>query len=106
MGKIRLILTTFSSVDDAATVIRTLVEERLAACGTMIPRARSIYFWEGKIEDGEEVWVMLKTPEEKIKELETRLDELHPYETPEIIVLDPAAVSDDYAAWVMKTCLP
>jgi len=102
---IRLVLTTFSSMEDAARVVRTLVEEKLAACGTMVPGARSIYFWEGKIEDSQEICVTLKTPVEKAAQLEARLRALHPYETPEIIALDPAAVSGDYAAWVMKTCL-
>lgn len=103
---IRLVLTTFANAEDAARVVRALVEENLAACGTILPDARSIYRWEGKIEDTAETSVVLKTSVERYPELETKLRTLHPYETPEIIALDPAAVSGDYASWVMKTCRP
>ncbi len=97
---IRLVLTTFANSDDAARVVRILVEEKLAACGTLVPGARSIYAWEGKIEDSAETCVLLKTTAERFPDLETRLRELHPYDTPEIIAVDPTAVSDDYARWV------
>ncbi len=97
---IHLVLTTFANAEDAARVVRQLVEEKLAACGTLFPGARSIYAWQGKIEDTPEVSVMLKTA--RYPELEARLRELHPYETPEIIALDPAAVSCEYAAWVRE----
>lgn len=99
---IRLVLTTFANSEDAATVIRKLVEEKLAACGTIIPGARSIYLWKGEIEDTAEAMVFFKTAAEKLPALQTRLRELHPYETPEIIALDPTGVSQDYAAWVAE----
>ena len=103
---VRLILTTFSSEHDAARIVRTLVEEKLAACGTILPGAHSIYFWDGKLEQNQETCVLLKTSLERSTELATRLQTLHPYETPEIITLDPTAVSGEYERWVMKNCLP
>lgn len=99
---IRLVLTTFANSDDAATVIRKVVEEKLAACGTIVPGARSIYLWKGEVEDNEEAMVFFKTATEKLAALEARLRELHPYETPEIIALDPTGVSPAYAAWVVE----
>lgn len=99
---IHLVLTTFGSEEDAARIVRTLVEEKLAACGTLLPGARSIYAWQGKIEDAAEVAVLFKTT--RSSELEARLKVLHPYETPEIITLEPTAVSLDYAAWVRSSC--
>jgi periplasmic divalent cation tolerance protein len=101
---IRLVLTTFANAEDAAKAVRTLVEEQSAACGTILPRVRSIYRWKEAIEDTAESWVILKTSAEKFPELERRLRAIHPYETPEIVALDPAAVSDDYAAWVIQCC--
>lgn len=103
---IRLVLTTFGNAEDAARVIRTLIEERLAACGTILPGARSIYAWQGKIEDTEEVLVIFKTTAGNASPLQDRLKALHPYETPEIIALDPAVVSGDYARWVTENTLP
>ena len=97
-----LILTTFGSEEDAANVTRILVEEKLAACGTLFPKARSIYPWKGAIEDTSECVVLLKTAD--ASPLKERLRALHPYETPEIIVLDPADVSEPYARWVGESC--
>jgi len=100
---IRLVLTTFASPEDAEKIVRLLVEEKLAACGTIFPGARSIYLWKGKIADSQEAGVLLKTSAEQFPALEKRLLSLHPYETPEVIALDPTAVSGDYEKWVMKS---
>lgn len=101
---IRLILTTFANPEDAARVVRLLVEEKLAACGTILPGARSIYRWQGRIEDSLETCVLLKTSGERCVALEARLCEIHPYETPEIVVIDPDLVSSSYASWVADAC--
>ncbi len=100
---IRLVFTTFSSPSDAEDVVRTLVTEQLAACGTVVPGARSIFAWEGKIQENNEVMVWIKTAPERLAALELRLRELHPYDVPEIVVLDPTGVASEYAAWVRKS---
>jgi periplasmic divalent cation tolerance protein len=102
---IRLVLTTFASSEDAAKAVRTLVNEQLIACGTILPGARSIYRWKDAIEDNEEAVVLLKTSAEKFPALEQRLRAVHPYETPEIVAIDPVAVSRDYADWVTSCVL-
>ena len=99
---IRLILTTFANEEDAAKAVRTLVEENVAACGTILAGARSIYRWKDAIEDNRESLVLLKTSAERYPDLEKRLRAIHPYETPEIVALDPAAVSSEYARWVIE----
>ena len=99
---IRLVLTTFANSEDAAKAVRTLVEEKVAACGTILPGARSIYRWKEAIEDTGESLVLLKTSVERFPDLEKRLRAIHPYETPEIVALDPAAVSYEYADWVIR----
>jgi periplasmic divalent cation tolerance protein len=99
---IRLVLTTFANAEDAAKAVRTLVEEKVAACGTILPDARSIYRWKEAIEDAGESLVLLKTSVERFPDLEKKLRAIHPYETPEIIALDPAAVSSEYADWVIR----
>jgi periplasmic divalent cation tolerance protein len=98
---IRLVLTTFANAEDAAKAVRILVDEQIIACGTILPGARSIYRWKAAIEDSEEAVVLLKTSAERFPVLEERLRAIHPYETPEIVALDPTAVSKDYAEWVI-----
>lgn len=101
---IRLLLTTFEDPDAAAAVIRTLVEERRIACGSILPGVRSIYRWQDTIEDSAEVMVLLKTTAAALPGLRDRLQDLHPYETPEILTLDPSGVSPAYADWLAQQC--
>lgn len=100
---IRLLLTTFSDEAAAATVVRSLLDEHLIACGTIIPGARSMYRWKGAVEESSEVQVILKTSGEEASRCMVRLAELHPYEVPEIIELDPASVSAHYTAWIRQS---
>ena len=95
-----LVFCTFPDADTAAAVTKTLVEEKLVACGSIIPGVRSIYAWEGKIEDTAEVLVLFKTTGPAYAKLEKRLLKLHPYDTPEIVALEAGAAAKSYAAWV------
>ncbi len=95
-----LVFSTFPDEDTAAGVVRTLVEEKLIACGNLVPGVRSIYAWEGKIEDTAEVLAVLKTSGPVYAKLEKRLLKLHPYDTPEIVALESGAATKAYAAWV------
>ena len=95
-----LLLSTFPDEAVAATIIRKLVEERLVVCGTIISRAKSIYSWQGKIEESDEVVVFLKSRVALQSACMKRLRALHPYEVPEIIAVRPEAVDQDYTAWV------
>lgn len=95
-----LVFCTFPDPETAASVARALVEEKLAACGTILPGARSIYAWEGKMEDVSEALVLFKTSGPAYARLEKRLLKLHPYDTPEIVALEAGAVSKAYSAWI------
>jgi periplasmic divalent cation tolerance protein len=95
-----LVFCTFPDADTAAAVTKTLVGEKLVACGTILPGARSIYEWEGKMEDTSEVLVLFKTAGPAYAKLEKRLLKLHPYDMPEIVALEAGAASKAYAAWV------
>ena len=95
-----LVFCTFPDADTAAAVTKTLVGEKLIACGTILPGARSIYEWEGKMEDATEVLVLFKTAGPAYAKLEKRLRKLHPYDMPEIVALEAGAASKAYAAWV------
>jgi len=95
-----LVFCAFPDADTAAAVTKTLVGEKLVACGTILPGARSIYEWEGKLEDASEVLVLFKTAGPAYAKLEKRLLKLHPYDTPEIVAIEAGGVSKAYATWV------
>ncbi|MGA7831081.1 MAG: divalent-cation tolerance protein CutA [Terracidiphilus sp.] len=99
----RIVLTTTASPEEAARLGRTLVEERLAACATLIPAAQSIYRWKGEIESASETLLLLKTGAEQLAALEARLHELHSYETPEFLVLPVEAASQSYLEWLQES---
>ncbi len=95
-----LVLSTVASEKDARKIARTLVEERLAACGTVVPGATSVYRWEGKVEENGESLLLLKARKEDWIPLRDRLSSLHPYDTPEIVSIPASGVSEKYAAWM------
>jgi len=100
---LQLVLTTAATHDDAARIGRILVEERLAACATLIPGAESIYHWRGKIENAVETLLLLKTGPEQLTALEARLHQLHNYQTPEFMVLAADAASRSYLDWLQAS---
>lgn len=96
----RIVLTTTSNADEAALIARTLVEERLAACASLIPAVESVYHWEGQIETSTEALLLLKTGLDQLAALESRLRELHSYQVPEFLVLDVESGSHPYLEWL------
>ncbi len=106
MTEMLMVFTTFATEDDAARVVRVLVEERLAACGTLLPGARSLYRWEGSIADAREVTVLLKTRKQDWTALMSRLHELHPYDVPECVAVRIAAGAPKYLAWLESALEP
>jgi periplasmic divalent cation tolerance protein len=96
-----VVLVTAPDADTAARIARTLVEEKLAACGNVLPGVRSIYRWEGKVEDAAEALLLLKTGRARFKEIVDRVRELHPYDVPEVIALPIAAGYDAYLDWIV-----
>lgn len=95
-----LVFCSFPDEEAAAAATTSLVAEKLVACGSIIPGVRSIYAWEGKLEDNTEVMVLFKTSGPLYAKLEKRLARLHPYETPEIVAIEAGAVAKPYAAWL------
>jgi periplasmic divalent cation tolerance protein len=95
-----MVLTTFGGESDALRVGKTLVEERLAACMTVLPAATSIYPWKGKIAREAEAVCFLKTSERRVRRLLARLLELHPYETPELLTWSVDSGNEAYSAWL------
>lgn len=99
----RIVLTTESTLDEANKLGRTLVEERLVACATLLPVVQSIYHWKDQIQSAPETMVMLKTSSEKLVALEKRLRELHSYRIPEFMVLAVEHGSASYLQWLFAS---
>ena len=95
-----LIYITASSVDEAASIGRKLVEERLAACVNIIPSIRSIYHWEGSMEEDEESALIVKTSHELIPQRIERVREPHNYDNPCIISIPITGGCRDYLEWL------
>ena len=95
-----LVIVTAPDENVAANIAKTIVEERLAGCVNILKGVRSIYSWEGKIEDEPEVVMLIKTRQSLYKSLERRIIDLHPYSVPEVICLDIRDGSEDYLKWL------
>ncbi len=98
-----VVFATFPDIDVARRIVRTLVEERLAACGNLVPGAESIYTWKGAVETSAEVLGVMKTEAARYEQLQARLNELHPYEVPECIAFPITAGLPDYLRWVAES---
>jgi periplasmic divalent cation tolerance protein len=81
---------------------RAATEARLAACGNVIPGLTSVYRWEGRIEEDNEVLILFKTTERLVPALREKVVELHPYEVPEFLSLPIASGHLPYLEWVMR----
>ncbi|MBK5189170.1 MAG: divalent-cation tolerance protein CutA [Gemmatimonadaceae bacterium] len=95
-----VVMTTVASADEAVTLIQTLLERRLIACGQIVPGVRSLYRWKGKIADEPEVIVYLKTRSARLESLEVAFSELHPYKVPELLALPVSAGLAKYLTWI------
>ncbi|MBO9668611.1 MAG: divalent-cation tolerance protein CutA [Bdellovibrio sp.] len=86
----------------AEKISRTLLTEKMIGCANIIPGMTSMYWWEGKIETSSEYILILKTLEssDARKNLEKRVQELHPYEVPCIMALPVAGINDSFKNWL------
>ena len=101
-----MIRIVFSTIDDdqkAEELATTLVSEKLAACVNIIPSVRSVYHWQGTVEKAVENLLIIKTSEGRLDELLGTLQELHPYDLPEIIALPVETGLPEYLKWVVET---
>lgn len=99
-GEALLVLVTAPSAEKAAELGRALVSERLAACANVLPGIRSIYWWEGKVQDEPEALILLKTSRARFEALRDRVLALHPYQVPEVVALEIEAGSEKYLDWI------
>ena len=98
------VVAVSSITDEAAArkLSHALIDERLAACVQIVPGIRSVYRWQGVVHDDTECQVWIKTTRERIDALKVRLRELHPYDTPELLVFDAVDGLERYVRWVQQ----
>lgn len=98
-----LVLTTLPDEETARRIARDMVERGLAACVSIGAPVRSVYRWQGEIEEAVEIPLTLKTADARYDALEQALRAAHPYELPEIVALPVARGLDAYLHWVDET---
>lgn len=102
MTEFIVILVTAGNAEEAATIADTLVRDRLAACASVLGGVRSIFHWQGKIDQADEHLVILKGRSEHFQRIEQRVRDLHSYDVPEIIALPVIAGSAPYLKWLRE----
>lgn len=95
-----MVLTTYPADGDADAFAKTIVDERLAACVSVLPPMQSTYRWKGEVETAKEQQVLIKTKAAQLAALEQRVQALHPYDVPEFLVLTIEAGSPAYLSWL------
>ncbi len=99
-AEVWVVLVTAPDDETAARLAREVVGSRLAACVNVLGAVRSIYRWEGRVEDEGEVLMVIKTRADRCDALAQRIGELHPYDVPEVLALPAVGGSAGYLDWV------
>lgn len=95
-----VILVTTPDEESAERVAQSLVEERLVACVNILPAVRSVYRWHGSVEEAKEVLLVIKARREDVGSVAQRVQQLHPYEVPEVIAIDIVDGHAPYLEWL------
>jgi periplasmic divalent cation tolerance protein len=99
-NEVLLVLTNLPDHEAALTLARVLIEEKIAACINILGACTSVYRWQGKVENAQEIPLLIKTTTARYAALEAAIHRLHPYELPEIIAVPLAQGLPDYLQWV------
>ena len=99
-----LVLVTAPDLKTARSLAKAALAAKLIACANLVPKIESHYWWQGKIESGAEVLMLLKTTKARLAVLEKLIVEKHPYDTPEFVVLPLKAGSKKYLDWLTASC--
>ncbi|MEN2985512.1 MAG: divalent-cation tolerance protein CutA [Thermodesulfovibrionaceae bacterium] len=97
-----VVFVTVANEEEAAKIAKAIVEEKLAGCVNIVRNVRSIYLWQGKIEDESEVLMIIKTKAELFDKLSEKIKSIHSYTVPEIIGLKIKKGSESYLKWLSE----
>lgn len=101
-GENLVVLVTTASIEEAKAIAQTVVEERLAACASIIDRVESIFRWEGAVQSEQESLLIIKTTSARFQALQTRIKAIHSYSVPEIIAVPIQMAAESYLAWLNR----
>ena len=101
-----IVLTTVGAAVDVTGLARTLVDEHLAACVSVLPPMQSLYRWQGHVQVDDERQLVIKTTADRLGALQLRLGALHPYDVPEFLVITVAGGSQAYLDWLSQATTP
>lgn len=101
MQNLRVVLVTIP-VAEAKGMARALVEQRLAACVNIIPRAESYFWWDHAVQTAEEAILLIKTTPSKLDQLIEHIRGAHSYELPEVIALPVSEGLPEYVSWILR----
>ena len=101
-----LVLVTAPDLKTARRLAQAALKARLVACANLIPQLESHYWWQGKIESGKEVLLVLKTAKRSLAKLEALILSQHPYDTPEFLVLSLDRGTKRYLRWLADSLVP
>lgn len=97
-----IIITTAGSQEEATRLAHAVVEARLAACVNIIPQVRSIYRWQGKVDDATEWLLLIKSTAANFSRIKETIQALHSYELPECILVEIKEGSEKYLNWIVE----
>jgi periplasmic divalent cation tolerance protein len=103
VNSVAVVLVTCANEEQGASIARSLVGERLAACVNLVAGIRSIYRWRDKLEDDRETLLLVKTRTQLLARVERRVRELHTYQVPELVVLPVSKGSGRYMDWLFES---
>ncbi len=103
MTDTKLVLTTVASQDEARRIANHLLGKKLAACVNIVSHVESIFLWDGKVQESQEVLLLIKTTGARYKEVEAAIVESHSYDLPECIAFDITEGSADYLKWIAES---
>ncbi len=102
--KFAIVLVTAPDLKTARALAKAALQAKFITCANLIPKIESHYWWQGKIESGAEVLLVLKTQKSKLAALEKLIVARHPYDTPEFLVLPVSAGNQKYLGWLAANC--
>lgn len=100
--RVVLCVSTAPDAREAERIARALLDERLIACASLLPGATSVYRWRGEVHADGEVVMWMKTRAARVARLKERLAALHPYEVPELLVVEVRDGLAPYCGWVLE----
>ena len=100
----RVVLSTAGSEEEGARIAKSLLERKLCACVNLVPKVRSLYRWEGEVQDDAEVLLIMKTTQGKLQALSDHLAQIHSYDVPEVLAIAIDKGSASYLEWLAESC--